>query len=215
MKKINLLKSIVSKKKKVEHRKKSKSSKVIQIANKFGKEYFDGKRIYGYGGYHYDGRWKKVVKDFIQYYKLKPGDRVLDVGCAKGYLVKDFADKEIDVYGIDISEYAIKNCHPNINSRVCVGNALSLPYPDNSFKLVISINTLHNLKKTQCSKAIREIMRVSNKHSYIQVDAYKNLKEKKIFEDWVLTAKFHTYCINWEDFFKKLKYKGEYYWTFV
>jgi len=215
MRKINLLKSISLKKKNINNRKKFKNYKVITVAKKFGKDYFDGKRIYGYGGYYYDGRWKSVVKDFIKFYNLKPGDRVLDVGCAKGYLVKDFVDKKIDAYGLDISSYAIKNCHPSIKSKVIVGNALKLPFDDNSFKLVISINTVHNLSKKQCAKSIKEIMRVSKTYTYIQVDAYNNLQEKKIFQDWVLTAKFHTYCNKWEEFLKKIKYKGEYYWTFV
>ncbi len=215
MKKINLLKSIPRYKRNIVSRKKNKNYKVIQIAQKFGKEYFDGDRKYGYGGYFYDGRWKRVVSNFIKYYNLKSGDRVLDVGCAKGFLVKDFLDRGIDVYGIDISNYAIDNCHKDVVSRVKVASAKSLPFPDKSFKLVISINTLHNLNKSECTIAMKEIMRVSKYYTYIQVDAYKNKEEKKIFQDWVLTAKFHTYCKNWEKYFKKINYKGEYYWTFV
>jgi ubiquinone/menaquinone biosynthesis C-methylase UbiE len=215
MKKINLLKSILRIKRNINLRKNNKTNKVIKIAQKFGKDYFDGDRKYGYGGYYYDGRWKKVVLDFIKYYKLKPGDKVLDVGCAKGFLVKDFLDRGINAYGIDISSYAIANCHKDVVTRVKVANAKLLPFPDKSFRLVISINTLHNLTKLDCAVAIKEIMRVSKKHSYIQVDAYKNIIERKIFLDWVLTAKFHTYCDNWKKFFKKINYKGEYNWTFV
>jgi len=215
MKKINLLKSIKKVKRQINKRKLNKSKNTIKIANQFGKEYFDGSRKYGYGGYCYDGRWKKVVKDFIKYYNLKPGDKVLDIGCAKGYLIKDFLEKKIDAYGVDISDYAIKNCHPNVKSRLRINNAKKLPFNNNSFKLVISINTLHNLNKNDCKKAIKEIMRISSKHTYIQVDAYRNEEEKKIFKDWVLTAKFHTYCNKWEQFFEEIKYKGEYYWTFV
>ena len=215
MKKINLLKSIKKVKRQINKRKLNKSKNTIKIANQFGKEYFDGSRKYGYGGYCYDGRWKKVVKDFIKYYNLKPGDKVLDIGCAKGYLIKDFLEKKIDAYGVDISDYAIKNCHPNVKSRLRINNAKKLPFDNNSFKLVISINTLHNLNKNDCKKAIKEIMRISSKHTYIQVDAYRNEEEEKIFKDWVLTAKFHTYCNKWEQFFEEIKYKGEYYWTFV
>ena len=215
MKKINLLKSIKKVKRQINKRKLNKSKNTIKIANQFGKEYFDGSRKYGYGGYCYDGRWKKVVKDFIKYYNLKPGDKVLDIGCAKGYLIKDFLEKKIDAYGVDISDYAIKNCHPNVKSRLRINNAKKLPFNNNSFKLVISINTLHNLNKNDCKKAIKEIMRISSKHTYIQVDAYRNEEEEKIFKDWVLTAKFHTYCNKWEQFFEEIKYKGEYYWTFV
>ncbi len=215
MKKINFLRSIDKRKRQIKTRKKFKTSQIVKTAQKFGKEYFDGNRKYGYGGYYYDGRWKKVVNDFIDYYKLKPGDKVLDVGCAKGYLVKDFLDRKIDAYGIDISEYAIKNSHPKTKGRLFVANATNIPFPKKAFKLVISINTIHNLSKKKCAKAIKEIMRTTSKHTYLQVDAYNNLKEKKIFLDWVLTAKYHNYCEKWEKFFRENKYKGEYYWTFV
>ena len=215
MKKINLLKSIKKIKRQIKKRKINKNNNIIKTARKFDREYFDGPRKYGYGGYHYDGRWKKVAKDFIKYYKLKPGDKVLDIGCAKEYLIKEFLDKKIDAYGLDISRYALKNCHPDVKSKLTYGNAKKLPFKNNSFKLVISINTLHNLIKKDCKIAIKEIMRISKKHKYIQVDAYRNKDEKKIFEDWVLTAKFHTYCDKWEKFFKEIRYNGEYYWTFV
>lgn len=215
MKKINLLKSIRKIKRQIKKRKINKNNNIIKTARKFDKEYFDGPRKYGYGGYYYDGRWKKVAKDFIKYYKLKPGDKVLDIGCAKGYLIKEFLDKKIDAYGLDISRYALKNCHPDVKSRLTYGNAKKLPFKNNSFKLAISINTLHNLNKKDCKIAIKEIMRISERHKYIQVDAYRNKEEKKIFEDWVLTAKFHTYCDKWEKFFREIRYNGEYYWTFV
>ena len=215
MKKINFLKSIAQKKRQVKTRKKFKSKDVIQIARKFGKEYFDGSRMFGYGGYYYDGRWKKVVNDFINYYKLKPGDKVLDIGCAKGYLVKEFLDKKIDAYGLDISQYAIDNCHPKVRGRLYLGNASKLPFSNKSFKLVVSINTKHNLPKKKCALAIKEMIRTSSKNTYLQVDAYNNLKEKNFFLDWVLTAKYHNYCNNWEDFLRENKYSGEYYWTFV
>ena len=49
----------------------------------YGKEYFDGPREYGYGGYKYDGRWINVAKDIIKHFNLSKGQKVLDVGCAK------------------------------------------------------------------------------------------------------------------------------------
>ena len=52
------------------------------IARQFGKDYFDGDRIHGYGGYHYHPRfWQATVRRFRDHYGLKPGDRVVDVGC--------------------------------------------------------------------------------------------------------------------------------------
>ena len=113
----NLLISLPSVKRSILRRKKKKINS-IKIAKKFGKEYFDGTRNCGYGGYYYDGRWKTVARDIINFFKLKKNDKVLDVGCAKGFLVKDLLDQGIDAYGIDVSNYAIKNCHPQVLGRI-------------------------------------------------------------------------------------------------
>ena len=215
MPKINLLKSLPKPKRKINGRKQEKNKKIIDISRRYGKLYFDGDRKYGYGGYYYDGRWKKVARDIIKKYKLKKGAKVLDVGCAKGFLVKDLVDLGIDAYGLDISDYALKNAPIEIQGRVHLGDAKNLQFPDNSFDLVLSINTAHNLIKKDCIKSILELKRVSKKNCFLQVDAYRNIKEKKIFENWVLTAKFHDYTYNWEKIFKRIGYKGDYYWTII
>jgi len=215
MSEINLLKSIKKIKRNIKERKSNKTTNVVNISRRFGKEYFDGNRKFGYGGYFYDGRWQTVAKDIIKFYSLKKGDKVLDVGCAKGFLVKDLLDKGIDAYGIDISKYAVKNCHKDVKSRISLGNAKKLNFPEKYFKLVLAINVIHNLNSIDCAKALREISRVSYKHSFVQVDAYRTKKEKKIFKDWVLTAKSHLYPHQWKKFFIKNNYKGDYFWTFV
>jgi len=215
MSEINLLKSIKKIKRNIKERKNNKTTYVVNISRKFGKEYFDGNRKFGYGGYSYDGRWQAVAKDIIKFYSLKKGDKVLDVGCAKGFLVKDLLDKGIDAYGIDISKYAVKNCHKDVKGRIGLGNAKKLNFTDKSFKLVLAINVIHNLNSIDCGKALREISRVSYKYNFVQVDAYRTKKEKKIFKDWVLTAKFYLHPDQWKKFFIKNNYKGDYYWTFV
>ena len=215
MPKLNLLKSLPKTNRKIFGRKIKKSKKVIEISRKYGKLYFDGDRRYGYGGYYYDGRWKKVAKDIVKKYNLKKGSKVLDVGCAKGFLVKDLVDLGIDAYGLDISEYALKNVPIEIQGRIHLGNAIMLPFANKSFDLVLSINTAHNLVKKQCIKSILELQRVSKKNCFLQVDAYRNRKEKIIFENWVLTAKYHNFTYNWEKIFNKIGYKGDYYWTII
>ena len=215
MRKLNLLNTIRKIKRSVLDRKKKKTNNVIKVSRKYGKEYFDGDRKFGYGGYKYDGRWISVAKRIKKIYKLKKGSKILDIGCAKGFLIKDLIDIGLDAYGLDISDYAIKNSHKNVIGRIHKGNAKNLPFPDNSFDFVISLNTLHNLTKNECKIALKEIVRVSKGKSFIQVDSYRNLKEKKIFLDWVLTAKYHDYPNNWKKLFKKANYKGDYYWTIV
>lgn len=218
MKKFNLLKSLPkpNRKKSKFQRKSTKTKKHINISRKYGKDYFDGDREYGYGGYNYDGRWKPVAKDIKRYFKLKKGSKVLDIGCAKGFLVNDLLDIGIDAYGLEISKYAISKSMEKTFGRIHLGDALKLPFPDNSFDCVLSINTVHNLEKINCVKAIEEMVRVcKNKNMFIQVDSYLNKKQKKIFEEWVLTAKFHAYPADWKKVFKKAGYDGSYYWTII
>ena len=77
---------------------------------------------------------------------------MLDVGCGKGFMIYDIQRliPGIKVKGIDISEYAIENCIEEMRSNVSVANAKNLPFKDNSFDVVISINTIHNLDLNEC-----------------------------------------------------------------
>lgn len=188
-----------------------------RIACQFGQDYFDGPRIRGYGGYKYDGRWLAVARTFVEEWGLRPGDKVLDIGCAKGFLVRDLMEvcPGLDVRGIDISEYAIATCHPDAKSRVQVGNALRLPFPDNSFRAAISINTLHNLDRAGCVIALKEMMRVAPELGYVQVDSYHTPQQREIFVNWVLTAKTHGYPHEWLEIFKEAGYTGDYFWTII
>lgn len=215
MSEINLLKSLPKPKRNISNRNMEKTDNHIKISRQYGKEYFDGDRSFGYGGYKYDGRWVPVAKDIADYYGLIKGSRILDVGCAKGFLVKDLVDLGLEAYGIDISKYAIDNAHKDIKNRLKIGNAKKLPYEDNSFDLVISLNTIHNLDRNECKMAIQEIQRVSKTSSFIQVDSYTNENEKRIFEEWVLTAKFYGYPNEWLELFKESGYTGDWYWTII
>jgi len=187
------------------------------IAMQFGKEYFDGTREQGYGGYRYDGRWVPIAEDIVKHFGLKSGDRVLDVGCGKGFLVKDLMAvcPGLDVFGIDVSEYAVMNCEPEVIGRIHVGNATSLPFAEDSFQAVLSINTVHNLDYANCVRAVREMERVAPGHGYIQVDAYRNKEEERMFLDWVLTARTHGTPEFWVDTLREAGYAGDYYWTIL
>jgi protein-L-isoaspartate(D-aspartate) O-methyltransferase len=116
-------------------------------AKEWGYDYWDGDRRIGYGGMHYDGRWQKVARAMVEHYKLKPGDKVLDVGCGKGFLLYDFTQvlPGVEVHGIDVSEYALEHAKPEIKDRLQLSTASTLPFGDKEFDLVVSINTLHNL----------------------------------------------------------------------
>jgi ubiquinone/menaquinone biosynthesis C-methylase UbiE len=212
---INLLKSLPKTKRNIKNRFQKKTKEEINEALKFDKMYFDGPRSYGYGGYKYDGRWIPVARDIKKHFNLKKGDKLLDVGCAKGFLVKDLCDIGIDAYGVDISKYALQNCMLEIKNKLSIASADNLTFDTSSFDCVISINTIHNLNKKNCIKALKEIMRVSKGKSFVQVDSYRNVKEKELFEKWVLTAKFHDYPDEWVKIFNSINYDGDWYWTLL
>ena len=217
MAEINLLRALPKGKRNVKARETAKTEEHIRISREYGQMYFDGPREYGYGGYRYDGRWIPVAKDIITHFGLKPGDRVLDVGCGKGFLAKDLilVCPGLEAFGLDISEYALMNCEPEVVGRLHLGTADKLPFPDNSFSAVISINTTHNLPRQRCIKAVKEIERLAPGKGFIQVDSYRTPEQKEIFESWVLTAEFHDYPEGWIELFKEAGYTGDYYWTII
>ena len=179
------------------------------------KHYFDGSRKQGYGGYHYDGRWKKVAQSMIKHYSLNQNAKILDIGCAKGYLLKEFKDilKKSTNIGVDISGYAADNSHKKVRNSIAVANSVELPFENNYFDLTISINTLHNiLDLKSLEKSFREIKRVSKKHMFISIGTYENEKEKKILDNWAVVATTYMHKKNWLKFFKKVKYNGDYSW---
>ena len=188
-----------------------------KIALQFGKEYFDGNRSQGYGGYYYDGRWTNIAKKLVKIFKLKNGSKFLDIGCAKGFLLYDFykLNPKILTYGIDISKYAKENAPLEIRNKIQISNCVKLNYDDNFFDCVVSINTVHNLELDDCVKAIKAIQRVSNGKAFIQVDAYRNDAELRLFKDWMLTAKTYLKPEEWLEVFKKANYTGYYYWTIL
>lgn len=186
-------------------------------ALKYDWEYFDGPREQGYGGYVYDGRWVPVAQRLIRHFGLKPGDRVLDVGCAKGFLVRDLMAEcpGLIVYGLDISRYALENCHPDARGYVLQGGADRLPFPDGAFAAAISINTIHNLDRQGCIAAVRELTRLASNKTFVQVDAYRNDSERALFEDWMLTAQTYLKPDEWHLLFEEAGYRGDYYWTIL
>lgn len=216
MAEINLLRQYPRSKRKME-KPRSLDPANREAALRFGAEYFDGKREQGYGGYRYDGRWMPIARDIVTHFGLKSGDRVLDVGCAKGFLAKDLMAvcPGLRVYGLDISSYAIGHGEPEVRGCCVVGTADRLPFPDGAFNAVLSINTLHNLERDRLIQALREIERLAPARGYVQVDAYRNEAERDIFMGWVLTAKTFLRPEEWVGLFAKAGYKGDYYWTIL
>ncbi|MCB1192957.1 MAG: class I SAM-dependent methyltransferase [Leptospiraceae bacterium] len=214
-KEIDLLVNYPKTKRNLDERAASKTEEDRRIARRFDKDFFDGDRKHGYGGFSYFSRfWQPVIPTFKEYWNLNEKSSVLDVGCAKGFMLHDMFEliPGITVRGIDISEYAIQNAIEDMKPNIMVGDARKLPFADNSFDVVISINTIHNLTKYEFAIALQEIERVSKGKSYITVDAYRNEEEKERMFKWNLTAKTIMSVDEWVTFFKEVGYTGDYYW---
>jgi SAM-dependent methyltransferase len=183
-----------------------------KLAKQWGFDYWDGDRKICYGGYRYmEGRWEKVARAMVEQYGIKPGDRILDVGCGKGFLLYDFTKvvPGLELYGLDISEYAIANAKDEIKDRLQVGNATSLPFPDKHFDFVFSITTLHNLHCYDLDKALREIERVGKKNKYVCVESYRTEEEKANLLYWQVTCEAFCTPEEWEWWFKQTGYTGD------
>ena len=214
-KEINLLCNYPQSKRDVSGRLESKTKEVRLIAREFGKDFFDGSRSHGYGGFIYNPRfWEPVVPTFQKHWSLNKSSSVLDIGCAKGFMIYDMQRliPGIKAYGIDISQYAIDNAKEEIRNCCKVANATLLPFDDDSIDVSISITTLHNLDEKDLVKALLEIERVSRIGSFITLDAYRDMAEKERMDAWNLTAKTVMHVDKWKEFFKDVGYTGDYYW---
>lgn len=182
------------------------------IAKRFDIDYWDGSRNTGYGGYKYDGRWQAVARRLAEHYGLKAGQHVLDIGCGKGFLLHDLAlaVPGLKIAGLDLSSYAIENAMSEVRKFLQVADAVSLPYPDGQFDLVISINTLHNLHLPGLEIALREIERVGKKNKYVVMDGYRTEQEKVNLLYWQLTCESFFTPEEWEWVFTKCGYRGDY-----
>jgi ubiquinone/menaquinone biosynthesis C-methylase UbiE len=178
-------------------------------AKKWDFDYWDGDRRISYK--YMPGRWEKVAKAMADYYGIKPGDKILDVGCGKGFLLYDFTlvVPGVEVYGIDISQYAIDNSKEEMRDRLQVGSATRLPWPDKYFDMVYSLNTLHNLHAYDLDPALREIERVGKKNKYICVESYRNEVEKANLLYWQVTCEAFNTPEEWEWWFKQTGYTGD------
>jgi SAM-dependent methyltransferase len=212
---IDILSNYPKAKRDLNARLESKSEESRKIGRKFGFDYFDGNRNHGYGGFSYNPKfWQPVIPTIVENYKISNSSNVLDVGCAKGFFLYDLklAFPGINITGLDISDYAVENSIPEIKPYLQVGNATKLPFEDDCFDFVISINTIHNLNLQDCATALQEMERVTKGNSFITVDAYRNDEEKARMQAWNLTALTMMSVDEWKQFFLEVGYTGDYYW---
>lgn len=184
-----------------------------EVAIQYGKDYWDGDRRYGYGGYRYDGRQRQVAEAMAQHYGIQPGDKILDVGCGKGYLLYEFTQvvPGVEVVGLDISEYGIEHAKEEVKPFLQVGNAVDLPFEDDTFDYVVSVTTLHNLYNYELHRAVKEIQRAGKgTKKHIAVESYRNESEKANLLYWQLTCRSFYTPDEWEWVLGQCGYTGDY-----
>ena len=116
----------------------------------------------------------------------------------------------LKIHGFDISSYALKKNFKNKNLIIFKHDAgKKIPFKNNNFDLVISINTLHNLKIFDLEKAIKEINRVGKK-KYIAVESFKNDKQLFNLQCWALTCQTFFSYDEWKWIYRKCSYNGDY-----
>jgi len=187
-------------------------AKAAELAKQFDSDYWDGDRRICYGGYRYlEGRWEKVARAMAEHYELPARPKILDIGCGKGFLLYDFLKviPDAEIHGIDISSYALANSKEEIRDRLQLGNATALPWPDDHFDLVISINTLHCLPAQELDLALRELERVGKKNKYLCVESYRNEQEKANLLYWQVTCEAFNNPEAWQWWFKHTGFSGD------
>lgn len=192
----------------VEHDK----AQCAEVAKQWGFDYWDGDRRFGYGGMRYDGRWRPIAEDIARHYGLKPGMRVLDIGCGKAFLLYELtqAVPGLEVVGLDISAYGIANAKEEVRPNLIEGNCTSLPFPDDHFDFVYSINTFHNLLNFELMAALKEMQRVGKGAKWLCVESYRDEREKANLLYWQLTCETFYTPAEWRWFGDLAGYHGDY-----
>jgi hypothetical protein len=193
----------------------NKNSRTIKnriIASYKDKEFYDGNRSNGYGGYSYDGRWKLIADRIFSVYKLKSNAKILQIGCDKGYLIYDIKKKynKATVKGIENSKYAISKAPKLIKKDLIFSNFVNLPFKNDYFDFVLAIGPVYSLNLTDALKCLKEINRVGKGKSFITLGAYKTDKEFQLFRYWTLLGSTILSKTEWKTVLKHVNYKGDY-----
>ena len=185
------------------------------IASYRDKEYYEGDRNNGYGGFKYDGRWFPIAEDMSKEYNLNDNSAILQIGCEKGFLLHEFKQlfPNIKIRGTEISNYAIANSMPTVKPFIINAQFTNLPFKDGEFDFVIAIGVVYTLNLADAIKCLTEIKRVSKGKSFITIAAYRTGVEMKLFKYWTLLGSTILHEEEWIEVLKHTDYMGDYHFT--
>ncbi len=182
------------------------------VAWQLDKDYYDGKRENGYGGFKYDARWLDIIPEIAERYNLNSSSSVLEIGCKKGFFIYDMKKifNGIDIKGIENHKYPIENSMEEVRNNIIFSDYQSLPFEDNKFDFILSFAAIYMLSLGEMIKGLKEIERVSKGNSYITVGAYDTQEDLELFKDWTLIGTTVLKKTEWLEVFEKAGYTGDY-----
>jgi len=186
------------------------------IASERDREFYDGDRNYGYGGFKYDGRWKKIASRICEEYKLGNKSSFLQLGCEKGFLLHDIKNifTDINIFGLETSDYAIKNSMKDINKSIKkTNNYLKLDFADNKFDFILAIGVVYTHSISDAILCLKEIQRVGKGKSFVNLASYENKNDYWMFKQWSLLGTTILQENEWIEILKHCSYTGDYFFT--
>ena len=187
------------------------------IASQREKDFFDGDRNFGYGGFNYDGRWKKIAEKAIKRYDLKDGSRVLQINCEMGFFLHDLKsiNPKINVYGLETSKYAFDNTINEIIKKnvLYVKNYNDLNFDDNYFDFILCIGIVYTLNLPDIILFLKNLKRISKGRSFINLASYENKEDFWLMKDWSLLGTTILKKNEWIEILKFTDYRGDYSFT--
>jgi len=177
-----------------------------------GRDFYDGDRNSGYGGFQYDGRWVPVAKKMVSEYGLTNRSAILQINCEKGFLLRDLKSEipGARVQGTEISEYAIEKAMPEVKDFILKAPFTSLPFEDGEYDFIIAIGAIYSLNLPDAITCLKEIQRVGRGKSFITLAAYDNEDDFRLFRYWTLLGTTVLSKPDWCEVLNHVSYTGDY-----
>ncbi len=186
------------------------------VASYRDKEFYDGDRNYGYGGFKYDGRWEKIAKKITNEYNLDNKSSFLQLGCEKGFLLHDLKNilPNLKIHGLETSDYAVKNSMEDVKKYIRkTKNYIDLEYEDNKFDFILALGVVYTHNLSDAIQCLKEIQRIGKGKSFITLASCETMKDYWLFRQWTLLGTTILPKNDWIEVLNHANYTGDYYFT--